>query len=80
MYYSGNDCEIKSEYLKIIETTIKSTTIVAIVIFSLSFSLFPLNDLMNIFTKTNLKKKTSKVKKQPIIKMKIKVQKLYYRP
>ena len=56
-YYSGNDCEIKSQDLKLIETTVKSTTIVAIITLSLFYLFFPLNDLFNKYYKLNLNKR-----------------------
>jgi hypothetical protein len=49
-YYSGNDCEIKSIDLKVIETKIKSTAVIAITILFLFYSCFPLNDLFDTFT------------------------------
>ena len=45
--YSGNDYEIKCQDLKLIVTSVKSTTIVAIITLSLFYLFFPLNDLFN---------------------------------
>ena len=63
MYYSGNDCEIKAETLIKYENGKKSTVIIAIVILSVFWSFFPLNDIINLYIKSHkliVNKKTNK--------------------
>ncbi len=59
---SGEKCEIKSEERKVIETTIKATSIIAIVILIATYAIFVLNDVFNKFywKKFNNKKNKSK--------------------
>jgi hypothetical protein len=51
LYYSGANCEIKSQNLIEIEYKIKITVIIAIIVLSLLFITLVLNDLINYFLK-----------------------------
>ncbi len=55
-YYSGHECEIKSQDLKVIENAIKSTTVVALIVLCLFYSFFPINDILNRYIKINRNK------------------------
>jgi hypothetical protein len=64
-YYSGDECEIKSNELKAIEAVISTSSIVSIISIIVFYLLFIFNDIINnFFCKLNIKIKSKKKKLQ----------------
>ena len=76
--FSGDHCEIETSELKFIKQRNKIFAIIAIIILVVTFSLFPLNDIANIFIFKTETKPEPKKKKRP--KVKVVIEKLVYTP
>ena len=78
--YEGEKCQTKSTKLIVIQTTIKTTSYIAIMSIILFYLMVFLSDIHNVLTKSNKNKSSSKQIKRKSLKKKTIATKLVYTP